>query len=228
MGTVVVLAVRRRYSLCTGPCTTSLGGGWDSTGILITATGQAGSQKLSVFCRQSGQPLLPAEPTLCANLPLPLSGAKQKAPLWEPGKISANHRRAARSRPKSAKPQLAALSHKGRRGKAAAVVFGSLEKKEGGGEFHSRNVGVRWSPLSRGGWGAMWILHMGWGPGYGMRMAWRQPLATPHVSWAIPSRPHWVGLHVLRGKVERPFLPCSVILRIHNFGEGPRQLLRPM
>lgn len=78
-----------------------------------------------------GQSLLPAELTLRINLPLSLNGAKQKARFLEPGKLSANHRRAGQSCSKSAKPQLAVLSHKGHRGKAAGMVFGSLEKQEG-------------------------------------------------------------------------------------------------
>lgn len=70
------------------------------------------------------------------------------------------------------------------------------------------------------------------GPGCGMQVAQGQLLAVPHMTWAIPGRPHPVSLHVLVVKMGRPSLPCSIILRVGNLGggsgscSGPQEPLR--
>ena len=91
-GAAVVL-VSVRCCLCRGTRVTSLGGTPLASQLQLQEKWAHGSFLFSAVLL--GQCLLPAEPTLCANLPLPRSGAKQKAPLSEPRKIGANRRRAA-------------------------------------------------------------------------------------------------------------------------------------
>lgn len=105
-----------------------------------------------------GQCLLPAEPTLCANLPLPRSGAKQKAPLSEPRKIGANRRRAAWSQlTVSQAPVSCSESQEPRRRDG----WCSLRFPGEAGRGVNITVGVRWSPLGRGGWGVTEVLDVG-------------------------------------------------------------------